>query len=315
MLEAANIPVRPSDRSFVKFPCSDVQTEIRHISNHRDSDSQPPILSIVIPTVDGYRDGHFPRLLKQLRQQSFQDFETIIVKGDPRQGRAINTGAALAKGRYLLTLDDDTRLGHQDLLKTLVQVMDTRPDIGMAGVPNLIPANASRLVRLVMEQVPRRSSPMVEKITVSDMAEHPCLIMRKDLFYRIGGENEMLPRGLDPYLRQAFRDAGFNVVVVPEVYIHHMPPSTPIKLIRQFFRNGIMACYVNKFYPQWVYELTSEHHDLDRIHANWRQRISRQAKKLTRALVDLKLVFLTTQLAYISGFCWGVVRIRRVGEC
>src|SRR5438046_6439461 len=67
-------------------------------------------LSVVVPTSDAYRGGYFPKLLAQISRQGFSDFELIVVRGDPRQGRAINVGAELARGRYLMTVDDDTAL-------------------------------------------------------------------------------------------------------------------------------------------------------------------------------------------------------------
>src|SRR5262245_48680800 len=83
-----------------------------------------PSVSIVIPTADGRRYGYLDALLAQLAEQSFQDSEVILVEGDPRQGRAINLGAERARGEYLLTFDDDTRLGSSEVIARLVAEMD-----------------------------------------------------------------------------------------------------------------------------------------------------------------------------------------------
>jgi len=301
-------------REFVKCKNQEFEPVIIHTDGGLKAHPGYPALSIIIPTADGYRGGYFKNLLQQLKAQSFQNFEVIIVKGDRRQGRAINTGASLARGDLIMTMDDDTCIGHQDLLKKLVDAMYNDPDIGMAGVPNLIPEDASWLVKRVMREIPRRSSKMVDKVTVSDMAEHPCLIMRKDLFFDVGGENELIPRGLDPYLRQVIREAGYKVVVIPEVYIHHLPPNRLWQLLKQFFRNGLAAFYVNRFYPQWVYELTTDHHDLGIIRIRWPRRISRQVINLTKALLELRILFLINQIAYLTGFFWGMLRIREAND-
>ena len=92
-----------------------------------------PEVSVIIPTFDGYRDGYFPALLKQLSEQTYQNFEIIIITGDQRQGRAINSGVDIARGKYLLTLDDDTRLLCRDSLEKLVRVMQADPGIGDIG--------------------------------------------------------------------------------------------------------------------------------------------------------------------------------------
>lgn len=119
----------------------------------------------------------------------------------------------------------------------------------MAGVANIPPDDASWFVKCVMKELPRRTSPIVSEMVDSDMAEHPCCIILRDIFIQVGGENEKIPRGLDPYLRQEIRKAAYRVVVLPELFIHHIPPKTFGKFIRQFYRNGKMAAYVNKFYP------------------------------------------------------------------
>ena len=151
---------------------------------------------------------------------------------------------------------------------------------------------------------------MVKEITISDMAEHPCLIMRKDVFFQVGGENELIPRGLDPYLRQAFREANYKVVVIPDVHIHHLPPNNFWKLIKQFFRNGIAAAYVNRFYPHWVYDLTTSHKDLLAPRVGWMQRLGRQIVRLASALTRLRLLYLASQGSYLLGFLWGFITLK-----
>jgi len=297
-------------RDFVKYRSGDFESEVTVVDQRPEREHEPPGLSVIIPTLDGHRRGHFHNLLKQVDRQSFRDLEIIIIKGDNRQGRAINTGASLARGKYLLTLDDDTVLGHKDLLAELVQALEDNPHIGMAGVPNLIPEGASWFVKHAMFEIPRRSSPMVRGTTISDMAEHPCLIMRRDVFFQVGGENELIPRGLDPYLRQAFRAAGYHVVVIPGVYIHHLPPDRFRKLVKQFFRNGKAAAYVNKFYPQWVYDLTTSHEDLARPRVGWMHRLGRQVVRLVSAFTRLRFLYLASQGSYLLGFLWGLVTLK-----
>ncbi len=40
-----------------------------------------PLVSVIIPSLDGYRNGNVPKLLANLRNQPMQDFEVIIVDG------------------------------------------------------------------------------------------------------------------------------------------------------------------------------------------------------------------------------------------
>lgn len=285
-------------RSFVRYP--NPHPGAVKIAHHPPLESNV-ILSVIIPTSDAYRDGYFPRLLEQIHSQSMQSFELIVICGDPRQGRAINKGAAMARGKYLLTLDDDTSLPDGETFSKLVAAMEDNPRVGMAGGNNVIPKDATAFVRKAMEQVPRRSWQPVGKITDSDLAEHPCLIMRADVFRAVGGENELIPRGLDPYLRQVFRKAGWRVVVVPGIVYHHLPPCTCRKLIGQFFRNGRQAAFVNRRYPQWVIETPARHGEF-KPQAPLPMRVLRFFFHLLEAAVRGKPLWMLGEMAYALGF-------------
>jgi len=66
------------------------------------------------------------KLLGDLERQTVQDFEIIMPIGIKPNGKARNEGVRKAKGRYLVCVDDDVRLGHErvieNLLKPLLEV-------------------------------------------------------------------------------------------------------------------------------------------------------------------------------------------------
>jgi glycosyltransferase involved in cell wall biosynthesis len=270
---------------------------------HYLPDNIQPEISIIIPTFDAYRGGYFLKLLDQISRQNFSQFEVVVVRSDSRQGRAINIGAALTKGKYLLTLDDDTALPDPETFSKLVAVMEKYPGIGMAGGNNVIPEDASPFVRGVMKQIPRRSWKPVQKITDSDLAEHPCLIMRTAEFKEVGGENELIPRGLDPYLREEFRKLGKRVVVVPGIIYHHLPPDNLDKLWRQFYRNGRHAAYTNRNYPQWVIETPSKHGSF-KTHKSFLLRLLRFPIRLLHSFLTGRFIWFLCEVAYALGFVY-----------
>ena len=183
--------------------------------------------------------------------------------------------------------------------------MNNNKNIGIAGGINVIPKDVPSFIKRTMREIPRRSTPRVGKITDSDLAEHPLLIMRKEDFKAIGGENELLPRGLDPFLRQQYRKKGFRVVIVPNVFYSHLPPPTITKLIRQFFRNGFHAAYCNKFYPQWVIETPDNHVDGFITKRPFYFRIARFIVGMARKVGKGHLVYFSAYTAYAAGFIWG----------
>lgn len=295
-------------RSFVKYPYGETEG---YVEIHRPVKVTNPLLSIVIPTIDQMREGYLPALLKQLDQQTFRNFEVLLVIKDTRQGRAINSGVALASGKYIVIFDDDTRLGTTDILEKMVKSMELHPEIGMAGVANLVPDDASFFVKRVMTELPRRTSPIVDKITDSDLAEHPCCIIPRKVFLKIGGENEIIPRGLDPYLRQEIRRAGYRVVVLPGVFIHHLPPKTFNKFIKQFYRNGKMAAYVNKFYPEFVVELAYQHEAKVKQKRPLPVRIISYGFRVMKTILTLRLFYLLSLILYLIGFVIGYLTLKK----
>lgn len=292
-LPAANI-----ERPFVKNVNLKVSPgKVWHYSHG----NTPAKLSVIIPTFDANRGGYFLKLLAQIGCQEFEDFEVIVVRGDPRQGRAINIAAALARGKSLLTLDDDTSLPDPMTFGKLVAVMEKHSEIGIAGGNNVIPEDANPFVRRVMQELPRRSWDPVQEIIDSDLAEHPCMIMCAEGFRFIGGENELIPRGLDPYLRQEFRKLHKRVVVVPEVIYHHLPPDNFSKLLLQFYRNGRQAAYTNRNYPQWMIE-TPQRHGQFEVKQSFLFRICRFPMRLLHALITGKLIWFLCEVFYALGF-------------
>ncbi len=290
-------------RAFVRYLREGPVPRVRVIPG-REAERGPRV-TIVIPTADGARGGGLARLLEQLRRQTFQRFEAIVVEGDRRQGRAINTAAAIARGEILVTMDDDTRLGHDDLLARIVGAFEADATIGIAGVANLVPPDAPWIVRRAMRELPRRTSRPVTRVTDSDMAEHPCLAIRRDLFYRVGGEHEWIPRGLDPYLRREVRRLGYRVVVLPGAWIHHLLPPTLAGILRQYFRNGVGAAYVRKFCPALVIDQALDH-GREPPRTPYVARVVRYLGRLAIACLTLRWVYLAALTSYALGYAWGL---------
>jgi GT2 family glycosyltransferase len=115
---------------------------------------QPPLISVIIVNWNGA--GFLPACLDSLLDQSRIDFETIVVDNGSGDGSlellqnsypwvqvvplAVNTGfaggnnagLAVSRGKYIVTLNNDTRV-ERDWLAELVAPAEARPEVGMVA--------------------------------------------------------------------------------------------------------------------------------------------------------------------------------------
>ena len=263
-----------------------------------------PRLSIVIPSRTGLEMPLLRQLLtEQLPGQTFQDFEVHVVVGDTRQGRAINEGVRRSAGELVATMDDDIELGGDDVLERLVSLLYGDPTIGIVGAACPVPEDSTPFQRAAMRQIPRRYFPVVDRPTDSDMVQHGCLLRRRDLFWRVGGEDEDLVRGLDPIIRSRVRDLGLRVVVAPGTWFYHRPPANASALLRMYYRNGRGSAFATRHFPDRVYELGSGFEEDDfPTRRPFGYRVGRRVCTTGKALASGEWVRLAVDLAYTAGF-------------
>lgn len=266
-----------------------------------------PVISIIIPTIDGNRDGMLPALLEQLKAQTFQDYEVILKTGDNRQGRAINNGAREAKGAYIVVMDDDIVLGDNTILERMLKVMRSEEKIGMAGASLAVWDRANWLQKRVMMEIPRYTSPIVREVTDSDFACHGCCIFKKDVFWMVGGEREEIIRGLDPDLRARLRNTGYRVVLVPDTWFYHLPPAKFSKFIKKFYRNGQGSSFIQLFSPELIYE-TDTGKGKFKERRSFAYRVCRYPLRMMDDLFHFRVIAFISNLSYLAGFITGYIK-------
>lgn len=277
--------------------------------------AENPRMSIVIPSSDGVRGGLVARLQASLARQDFRDFETLLIRGVSPQGKAINQGVAQARGSVLVILDDDAELADDDVLTRLLAVLDSDSTIGMAGASIVVAPDATAFQRRAADQFPRFQTPVVDRVTDSDLACHGCCAFPRAVFEAIGGEREDLIRGLDPDLRMRLRAAGYRVVLAPSARIYHPMPAGWRALIRIFFRNGFGSAYAYKFQRDSVYETHEALHAADfQPRTTLGYRLIRFPLRLARALGTGQWLRLTAYTSYAFGYAWGLLTARAMEQ-
>jgi GT2 family glycosyltransferase len=266
-----------------------------------------PKVSILIPSLDGQREGNVPRLISQLESQTYKDIEIIVVKGIRPNGKARNVGARKAKGEILISIDDDVTIGHDRVIENLVTHLESNNQYGLLGISKRLPDESSWFQKRCAKEIPRSISPIYQEVTEGDLVDHMCMAVRKDLFLRVGLENENLIRGTDPDLRYRIRQAGYKIAIVPDSWGYHPMPKTLGKLLKSFFRNGMGSCWVNKNYPELAFHDSDEHTTAFQVQTKLSYRIISSMLNMLISIFKGHVFYILSRLSYSLGFVCGAI--------
>lgn len=213
-----------------------------------------PRVSVIIPSLDGYRNGNVPKLLEDVKKQDFNDVEIIVIKGVSPGSLARNKGAEKARGEYLVFIDDDVRIADKKLLSNLIETFSEDSKIGLVGASMLVPEDANLFQRRVVKECSFAYSTMIDKTTDSDLVCHACQAIPRKLYLEIGKEDKRLLRGEDAEFHNRMREAGYRIVLAANTGVYHSPDKNPLVLIKGRFKSGFLGARDQVYYPQLIYE-------------------------------------------------------------
>jgi GT2 family glycosyltransferase len=202
-----------------------------------------PRVSIIIPSWS----GNVSRPMRSIEQQTFRDYEVEIVQ-EPGLNRARNLGAQRSKGDILILIDDDITLGHEHVLQTMVDLLDSDPRIGTVGVSLRVPAEANRFQRAVARQVPRYVDPIASESVLSNppldrygftAIKGGCCAIRRTVFEGIAGFDEVVLSGEDTEFFYRVRRRGYDLALAANCWAYHLPPANLKELLRKSFSYGV----------------------------------------------------------------------------
>ena len=271
-------------------------------------DPATAMVSVIVPSADGWRGGNVPRLVAELTGQSQEGLEIVLVKGESPNGYARDLGARQAHGAYFVFVDDDARFDRNDVIPRLIEVLRMDTGVGMAGVAQRLPPELSPRERWVAEQLPRTSAPVVRRVTDSDMVTTLCLAMPRDLYFDIGGMNTWMIAGVDPELRQRVRAAGKRVVVVPETWAYHPVPLSPSGILRYGFVKGMYSAWQFRFARNLSFDCPEDHQAGQPARTGLLYRVSRKGASMARDLARGRVVRAVHDVSYSCGYLSGLVR-------
>lgn len=267
----------------------------------------PPEVSVIIPSLDGYRDGNVPRLIRQIKDQTFKDTEIIVIKGVRPNGKARNDGAKKAKGQFLICIDDDVTIGHNRVIENLVRYLKSDKSIGLLGISKLIPRDSNWFQRRCAKEIPRATSPIYDQLTEGDLVDHMCIAIRKDLYFGLGMENENIIRGTDPDLRHRIRSRGYKIAIIPKAWGYHPMPKNLRKLLTMFFRNGMGSFWVQKHYPELAFNDSDDHATPFKERTSLSYRIRSSFLNLFKDFIRCHWIYFAARASYSLGFAYAII--------
>ncbi|HRT60933.1 MAG TPA: glycosyltransferase [Syntrophales bacterium] len=269
-------------------------------------EARVPKVTVLVPSLDGYRGGNVPFLINQLKNQTFKDLEVVVVRGVRPNGRARNEGARMARGEFLVSIDDDVTLGHDRVIENLVRCLESDQSLGLLGISKLIPENSSWFQRRIAIEIPRSVSPVYDRLTDGDLVDHVCHAIRRDLFFRIGMENENIVRGTDPDLRYRLKKAGYRVAICPDSWGYHPVPRTFSKLLRMSFYSGMGSAWVQRHYPEYAIHDSEEHTAVFQEKTTLPYRMRYSVVRLVKCLMKGHFFYAAARISYAMGYLYSL---------
>jgi len=173
-----------------------------------DRDDQPPTVSVVMGVYNGER--YLDACIESMLAQEWRDFEFIIIDDgstdgtgsilaryqaqDPRIGvytqanrghaASLNTGCALARGRYIARLDADD-IALPDRLGRQVDFLEDNPAVALVGGAVWLIDSQGRCLGTGMLTV--GAAQIREQLKQSCCIYHSTIMMRKAAFDAVGG--------------------------------------------------------------------------------------------------------------------------------
>jgi GT2 family glycosyltransferase len=198
-----------------------------------------PRVSYEIIVVDNASDDGTTEMLERLQGEGFLTW----IRNDPPLpfAASCNRGAAAARGRYLLFLNNDT-IALPGWLEELYNIAATTPDVGAVGAKLLFPDGTIQHAGVAFHRFKRQNivnphhifrsfpgtHPAVNKIREFQVVTGACLLTPHSIFKQLGGFDARYTNcfeDVDYCLNLCSRD--YKVIYTPYAELIHLEGQTP----------------------------------------------------------------------------------------
>jgi len=180
---------------------------------------------------------------EQMVKMQFPEVRLIRNEGNLGFARANNRGIAESRGRYVMLLNDDTRI-HAGALERMVEFMDSNPSAGACG-PKLLNTDGTPQRQSGLLSLPFWRS---DKPKEAGFVMGACLMVRREAIDKVGTLDENLffyNEDMDWCRR--IRSAGYKVYFLPGAEVTHFGGystrrSFNRRMFVEGFRGGLYFC-------------------------------------------------------------------------
>lgn len=224
-----------------------------------------PNVSFEVIVIDNASTDHTAQMLSNINN-------IRSIKNDKNEGfvRACNQGASKAKGQYLLFLNNDT-LVTPNWLSSMVSLFKKYRAVGLVGAKLIYPNGKLQEAGGIVWNDPvnlawnfgKNDDPdrwEYNYVKTVDYCSGACLLVRKDLFHRIGSFDMQFSPAYceDTDLAFSIRKLGYKVMYQPKAEIVHSEGTTAGKDTSHGFKSYQLVNQ-KKFYHKWKNTLKTEH--------------------------------------------------------
>jgi glycosyltransferase involved in cell wall biosynthesis len=235
------------------------------------------MLSIIIPTLN--EEKYIGNLLNSLKNQTYKDFEIIIVDAGSRDGteeviskadigqiplkfvnldnRNVslqrNKGASIANGELLLFIDADIVLSKEDILERLVKIFENNKIVAATTKVHVNSAE-NKLIDRFFHFFTNTTVSLMNKLGFG-ASRGACQIIRKNVFDEIKGYNTNIFVAEDTQLFSRLAKKGkiyFSKDIIAYESARRYRKEGYIKTTWQWTINGLWVFFTGKsYYKEW----------------------------------------------------------------
>lgn len=190
----------------------------------------------------------------KMNEYDQEKIEIIFIRGSDPPSRKRNIGGSIAKGEYLIFLDDDIEV-EKGYLKNVGNMISHR-NVDVIGGPNLGFQNGNKVQRMIdiafgsrlgfgkgAERFKKRNK---EEAGDEDNLTSCNLCIRREVFLKESGFDESMFPGEEVELIRRLRLKGYTMVYSPEMIVFHHRRSTLKSLWKQ------INCYGRGRTDVWI---------------------------------------------------------------